>query len=410
MYLGLATRITRPGGDTPSLLINLLQNALDSRLTFSRASTATEVVNGVVTSFGVDTPRVTSAQGLHIEGSRTNTSNNGSAWTFNSCSGTAGQPDPAGGTAAYLVTANAGTLSIYSEPPSTTSNVTGGSVYTMSIFIKAGSINRFQLVTTSGATSAYANFYLSGAGSVSASGGGATNAFVTALANGWYRVGMTFTATGGATSNVSIRPIQSGSEARSTTLTWAGGETYTICFGQHELGYGASSYIPTTTASATRAADLCTLTTGVWLNEAEGTVWVEATPVDIDPAAATSPRVLHISGGTSYHEIKRNAADSIAQSSTTTSGVVQSGLAGTAWISGVTARAAYAWKNNDMAFCFAGGTVATDTASPDGMPTGLTTLRLGANSATTGFLFGWVRGVRFWTRRQGNEQLKGLTT
>lgn len=38
--------ITRPGGDTPSLALNFLQNTLDSRLTFSRASAATEIVNG----------------------------------------------------------------------------------------------------------------------------------------------------------------------------------------------------------------------------------------------------------------------------------------------------------------------------------------------------------------------------
>lgn len=108
------------------------------------------------------------------------------------------------------------------------------------------------------------------------------------------------------------------------TLTWAGTETYDTCFAQHEFGYGMTSYIPTTSAAATRAADLCTLSVGSWLNETEGTVWVDAMPADSDPAAATSPRVVNLSGGTSYHEIRRNAADAVAQAGTTTSGTWRS--------------------------------------------------------------------------------------
>ncbi len=408
MYLGLATRLTRSGGDTPSLMINLLQNTLDSRLTFSRASVATEVVNGVVTSFGVDVSRVTSAKGLRIEGSRTNTLPNTGTWSAFNCVYTTGRPDPAGGTEARLVTLSAGSVSSYEYLEAVTTT-TASSTYTVSRFVKAGSVAFVQLFVHSACSTGYANFGLSGNGTVAASSG-VLSPQIQLIGNGWFRVSFSYVSVGTASVRSGLAPLQTGAETRLPTLTWAGTETYETCYAQHESGYGVTSYIPTTRAAATRAADLCTLATGTWLNETEGTVWIEATPADSDPAAATSPRVLNLSGGTSYHEIRRNAADTVAQAGTTTSGTAQSGLAGSAWASGTTARAAYAWKNNDMAFCFAGGTVATDTASPDGRPAGLSTVRLGANSATTGFLFGWVRGVRFWTRRQGNEQLKGMTS
>lgn len=342
--------------------IVLCNKELPAAVTFSRSTTGTDFVNGALVSSAVNGARISDQNGLLIEGIRTNTANNSGSWTFNNCSGTGGQSDPAGGTAAYLVTANAGTLSIYSEPPSTASNVAGGSTYTMSMFVKAGTITRVQILTTSGATSAYANFYLSGAGSVSASGGGATAPFITALANGWYRVGMTFTATGSATSSVSIRPIQSGSEARATTLTWAGGETYTLYFGQHELGYGSSSYIPTTTGSVTRSADVVSLTTPGNIPYASGTVRL----------LFKMPLALNASGSNPIVMTATNAAGETLsvgiEASTGKLLITSTGLVGNASLLSASALTvgsvvcvAFRWGTNDWSMSVNGAANVTDT-------------------------------------------------
>lgn len=411
MYFGLSTRITKSGGDAPALALDLLRDTADSRLTFSRASGATDIINGVLTQFASDTPRQSIANGLLIEGARTNLAKPSTSVALQGTL-TGGQADPLGGTQAFLHTETATTSTQLHSSGAGTISFVAGTLYSISAFYKAGSCDRVQLSLSVGTVATgdcYANFYLSGAGSVSASGATASGAFITALGDGWYRCGFMFTCTTTAPQTLYHSSLITGSEAKAPGILGSS-RTFTQYGAQCEDAYGITSFIPTWASTATRAADLCSVDVSGLTVAAEGTLWVDAKPNDSDPAAVTSPRVANLNnGGTSYHEVKRNAADTLAQAGTSTGGVTQSGLAGTAWTSGSTARAAYSWKANDMAFCFAGGTVATDTSSPDGMPASITTLRLGANSATSGFFYGWVRGVRLWNHRLGNEQLKAMT-
>lgn len=101
------------------------------------------------------------------------------------CVHTTGRADPAGGTEARLVTTSAGNLSVY-EYLEGASTATGSSTYTVSRFVKAGSVMYVQLFVHATCSTGYANFSLSGSGSVTASSG-VLNPQIQVVGNGWFR-------------------------------------------------------------------------------------------------------------------------------------------------------------------------------------------------------------------------------
>ena len=418
MYLGLANRLTWVQSETPALALDLLRGSLDSRVSFSRASSATDIISGVLTSFTTDTPRISAVNGLLIEGSRTNSLRNGNAG--GALVGTVGS----GGalpTNWYVSAANnlttevlaSGTRSGFNYVRLRISGTPNNSYYTF-LFDSNTQIAAAQNEVWTG--SAYLALTSGSMTNISV-----INAVVREADSGGTALGSTngaFPALSGSfVRGSSIRTLASASTGRCNagisfglTAGQAVDITLEVAAPQLELGAFASSYIPTSSGSATRAADLCTGPVG-WVNTAEGTLWVEATTGGIDAAAVTSPRLVCLtnSGVTSYHEIRRLASSSAAQGSTVVTGTAQATMGAAVWNNAVTAKAALGWRNNDEAFCFAGGTVATDTATPNGMPTGLTVLRLGANSPTGGFFFGYLRSLRGWTRRLSDTQIKAVT-
>jgi len=60
-----------------------------------------------------------------------------------------------------------------------------------------------------------------------------------------------------------------------------------------------------------------------------------------------------------------------------------------------------------MAFCQAAASVGADVTGT--MPSGITTLRLGAAAAGSGLFNGYIRGVKYWNKRLTNTQLQGVT-
>jgi len=100
---------------------------------------------------------------------------------------------PDGNTTADTVTTTSASSGSYHYHGASVSNTTP---FTASMYFKAGTVS---VVTMSEGywTGAYASFSLTGAGSVTGSGSGATNAKIESIANGWYRC--SFTATSGNT-------------------------------------------------------------------------------------------------------------------------------------------------------------------------------------------------------------------
>lgn len=419
MHIGVANRITRPAGETPpALVLDFLRSTLDSRLIFTRASAGTDIVNGVLTSFATDAPRISTANGLMIEEARTNSlPNNG---TGGAVVGTLGS----GG--AYPTNwLDVNTRNLVREIVSTrtengfritrvrysgTPNSTGtlGLQYTANTTIVAANAQTWTtshyiaLVAGSMSNATLATRVNEGTSAGAYINGSGTNFTPNATLT---RYTHTRTLSGGGT----VARVW-GSFDLSVTNGLAVDLTLDIAEPQLEQGAFASSVIQTTSAAATRAADLCSMSPISWFSASEGTFQVEGRTGLMDTAAATSPRLLRVrdSSANNFIELRRQASTRQLQSNVNTATVDQCVLDGGVWNDTTTARAALAYRVNDMAASFAGGSVVSDSSGT--MPSGIDTLRIGAGSSTAGFWNGYVRTVRYWNRRLSNSQLQGIST
>ncbi len=233
------------------------QSALSG--TFSRSSTKMATnASGLLASVAAnalafDHDSSGNPLGILMEGSRTNfavQSQSLNLWTAGSPTvGTDVAVAPDGTTTADSLIGS-GASGAQSVQQSGTS-VTGQLTY--SIFAKANTYNFVQIIHTA-AAGAYANFDLS-AGTVGSVGSG-TNAAITPLSNGWYRISISFNVVSAAVFRVYLTTGLTAAYAAGSAVA---GSVY-FWGGQAELGAFASSYIPTTTTAATRAADALTLT------------------------------------------------------------------------------------------------------------------------------------------------------
>lgn len=191
--------------------------------------------------------------------------------------------------------------------------------------------------------------------------------------------------------------------AGSLTLTVSGSCTNV----QLELGSFVTSPIVTVGATVTRAADVVTITLGSWFNTSAGTLAAEFSFPDL--FGSINSTVWQIDDGTT------NARLFLYGTSTTATnfdirvgGVQQINILRSGWLTaGGVAKVACAWATNDCQAAF-GGTLGTADTSI-AVPTGLTTLRLGATSAgAQGRTH--LRRLRVYRARKSNADLQALTT
>lgn len=137
----------------------------------------------------------------------------------------------------------------------------GGNQATFSIYAKAAGYNYIVLMTSS----ANASFNIS-TGALQATSGAVQATSVTSVGNGWYRCSLT------ATNATSVHYVSCGSSPSAAFFSAAGdGVSGVFIYGlQIEAGSFATSYIPTTTGSVTRVADVVKLS-GSALTTARGT-------------------------------------------------------------------------------------------------------------------------------------------
>jgi hypothetical protein len=379
-----------------------------SLVTFTRASTGTFVgSDGLLKTATTNearfdhNPTTGESLGLLVEEARTNGliySEDTSQWltptnvTLSQNQTTA--PNGALTADQYLETAVTG-LHVQDSPPFTFVTST---VYTYSVFVKSIGGRNFEIGYPTGIfTDRFARFNLSGSGSVQGSDAGVT-ASIQAYGNDWYKCSATNTCASGSSSRMSNFIIDS-SFARS----YAGDVTKGLFIwgAQLEAGSFPTSYIPTTTATATRAADLASITGTAFssfYNQTEGTVYWEGSR-----ATTTSfPDRFRFSDNTTANRWFSywDAASNSSTFEVTTGSVSQVQIYGGAPTLNVPIKAAFGVAENNTSAVYGATILGTDT-SVTVPPVSQVTI----GTALTGT----IKRLTYWPVRLPNPTLVSIT-
>lgn len=388
----------------PALVLNFLTTtSLDSRITFTRATTATFVgSNGLIQTAAINAPRfdydpVTLApKGLLIEEQRTN-----DILYSSGVAGTGWQTSQAG-TATIATTLN------YSVAPDGTTTATrvifnnnGGSG--TGNFAWFGQVVLGRLIGTSYADSIWLKTNNNSTVTLLFRDDTAArfNQLIT-ITGTWTRFSLAGVATSVGTQCCKIW-IRSGVGTSTFADISAWG-------GQSERGTFSTSYIPTTTLAVLRSADIATMTGtnfSSWYNQTEGTFVAayEASPNTFTTYLAASNGVV---AQNSMHMDNDGAGNMRVAYYSGSSAVALLSLGAVGTIGAVN-RIATAYKVNDFAASRNGGTVVTDTLGA--VPVSVTQLNIGADpsGAATNVTNTHIQSIRYYNTRLLNSQLQTLS-
>ena len=230
------------------------------------------------------------------------------------------------------------------------------------------------------------------------------SATITPVGNGWYRCSISGVATGATAVQVRIFLIN----GVTTTYTGDGTSGIYIWGAQLEAGAFPTSYIPTTTAQVTRAADLCSVDTlSLWYRADEGTLMVDWNlPVNTSDnnqlaafgSAVASSMAIRM-GVNNGRRVRAFAQDA--------SGVFQYSVDCPVEASRTTGKSAFAYKLKDDFAASSAGSLNKDV-SGDISNLSVDALRVGNNSGS--YTNGHIRRIRYTPRRISDHELQALTT
>lgn len=335
--------------------------------------------------------------GLEIEEQRTNLLLNSAsfgAWTANSNTSPVSVDNvgvsPAGTTTAWWIPAGATSFNQanYTIPANT-------ATYAWSVYVKAldptatvtFSTNGINGVNLTSPTFTFSSLTFTGA----------ANGTVTAVGNGWYRLTQTFTNNG--TSTLFVMRVDSGANTNAKVLFWGA---------QLEAGAFPTSYIPTTTAQVTRAADSAVMTGAnfsSWYRQAEGTVFIENN-YNFGSAANSGSRIaLQLDNGSS------NDRFVLSNGGQANSLVAQVGSVLQAYYDGAPhtanfVKTAFGYATNNMAVSNSGSIPATDTSC---LVPIVNTMRIGMFSNGALQLNGTIKKITYYPQRLSNAELVEMT-
>ncbi len=186
--------------------------------------------------------------------------------------------------------------------------------------------------------------------------------------------------------------------------------TVDVATPQLELGAFASSYIPTTTAAATRAADVCTITNlaSIGYNASASTLLANyEIPVGWSTGISEQGIATFNNGSNNNRmQISRGATGNIGLFAAD-GGVAQASLVdgGGVRSTPITLKTAMAFQANDYAMCSTGLSVSSSGAAS----TVATVDRLTIGARLGGLeLFGCIRGLTYYPSRLPNSKLQAI--
>lgn len=286
--------------------------------------------------------------------------------------------------------------------------ITADATYTFSVWAKADTRSALNLVFWDlGSNGVRCNFNLStgAVGTPTAFGTGtAAAATATSYPGGWWRLTLTGNIGGGVTaSDVDLRmqnPLGTDSyagDAASGLYVWGA---------QLELGAFASSYIPTTTASVARNADVLTYPITGWFNATQGTLFAQGRPVATTGAVRTLLSIDDNTANEMYGLVTASGTNQL-RSVVTDGGVGQAAITDASTFSaGSSNKYNLAYAANDFAASFNGSAVGTDTSGT--LPT-VTQMQVGCQAGAL-HAFGTTYKVAAWSIRQADAVLSRMST
>ena len=357
-------------------------------------------------------PTTGASLGLLVEESRTNLFQyseefNNAYWSKTNVAGTV--------TANQAVAPDgATTADLYQEDTATTGRYlsraiayTSGTIYTISCWAKQapGATRYLGLVFPSPAfgSSVNASFTLSGTGSfVIATSGTNTSAQIQALPNGWYRCTLASQATTTTSAGVQLRLSNS---ATSGVQSYAGDGTSGIYLWGAQLEAGAfpTSYIPTTTATVTRSADVASITGAdfsSWYRQDEGTVFSQAI---LPPGAFNT--IVNINT-TNNDTITSRTTATQANFNVVVSGTTQTGALNISYSPYTVLKSVGCYALNNFALSANGATPVTDAT---GTVPAVIQANIGRSAANNNYTNGTIARLAYWPQRLPNETLQAVT-
>jgi hypothetical protein len=325
-------------------------------------------------------------------------------------SATTGTLDPLGTNTANAISPTSGNTSHTKVGNDSATSFTSGTVYTASAFFKQGVGNAGRYVQifwapTRFASNTFANFDLQ-LGTVALVTGSTVTADIENYGNGWYRCRCTNTciSAGTGANGISIALIETSGSTRASIFT---GTTTDILYGwgaQLETGSIATSYIPTTTASGTRNAEVLTLSGAVsgCIGQTEGTIYLETDAL----VSGASDLFCFARATTNTVSISKNSSN-IIQATVYTSGLALN-IAASGTVSG-NMKIAFAYKSGSSALYINGVQIGTSSTAFS-FTAALTQININA----TGFFEGRgnqrISALPLYTTRLTNAELAALTT
>jgi len=404
----------------PALTLDLTRSQyLDPRITFSRASIGTFVDSrGILQTAPVNVarfdhnPTTGESLGLLVEEQRTNLLTysdailSGNGYGVNvSTLATITTATPTGSATASLFTMNVGANTGNNTDGfnfSSSITLTNSTQHTQSLFVKPAGATVLRL--RSNISGLVVDFTLTGNGTAPSPISDLQSASIVALANGWYRVSWTFTTTTSAPGNRSDYWTIKTNVADGTNGLYVVGA-------QLEAGAFATSYIPTTTAAATRSADVASITGTAfssWYRQDEGSIYALGAPRYNYGGVNTFPRIFSISNGTTTTMI--DGRNRVLSSFSDSGYAVADGGATQATYDSASNTAGQAmciaYRVNSFALSIGGALSDSDTSGT--VPT-VDRMTLGNIPVGSTSLNGTIRRLTFWPQRLGNSMLQTIT-
>lgn len=289
----------------------------------------------------------------------------------------------------------------------------GSTAISLSAIIKPITGTLFQLTVSGnwGDVNTYANFSLTGAGSVVGTGSAASEAFCHHLGNGIYHIGVSGTTIAVPASGASciVGAITAAGDFRLPTNTST--NSFDFIFGGAYQAAGWCMPVPTFGTSSTRNGDTFTTTLGSWFDTTKGTLFAKFMRGFVASGTGTARAFMQIDLDTNNRVVLTSGVSTNSQHrfDVLSGGVSQAQIQTSTGASSYTTREVAGLYNTNNFKASENNSAGTDDATGS-VPTGLTSLRV-AGWGATNQIMGWMFEVKYYPDASASSaQLNALTS